>query len=99
MPQDFAIQLDVTTPDRTPLGQSPRIDMTNHDGTALLETLSRYLTFKPAGRTWKALCPFHPDTRPSFVVFTATQRWHCFGCCLGGDAADFEREWRARFVL
>ncbi len=32
-----------------------------------------------------AICPFHPDTRPSLSINRARQLFHCFGCHAGGD--------------
>ncbi len=34
-------------------------------------------------------CPFHQDETPSFTVYIATQRFHCFGCGTNGDVIDF----------
>jgi DNA primase len=34
-------------------------------------------------------CPFHQDETPSFTVYIATQRFHCFGCGANGDVIDF----------
>lgn len=35
-------------------------------------------------------CPFHPgDDTPSFTLYVATQRYHCFGCGADGDVIDF----------
>ncbi|MEL7675846.1 MAG: DNA primase, partial [Chloroflexota bacterium] len=39
---------------------------------------------------YKALCPFHHERTPSFVVFPDTQTWRCFGACgIGGDVFSF----------
>jgi DNA primase len=35
------------------------------------------------------VCPFHGDTRPSLIVYPATQSYYCFGCGAGGDVIDF----------
>ncbi len=39
-----------------------------------------------AGREWKACCPFHDETTPSFYVNDQKQFYHCFGCGAHGDA-------------
>ncbi|MBA3670324.1 MAG: toprim domain-containing protein [Sphingomonas sp.] len=42
-----------------------------------------------AGNEWKACCPFHPDRSPSFTIFASGERFHCFGCNVGGDVLDY----------
>ena len=44
---------------------------------------------RPAGREWKACCPFHPDRSPSFTIFDGGRRFQCFGCGASGDVLDF----------
>ena len=34
-------------------------------------------------------CPFHKETKPSFVVTPAKQVFHCFGCAKAGSVIDF----------
>ncbi|MBM2811794.1 MAG: primase [Chloroflexi bacterium] len=58
-------------------------------GVDIVDLISQYVTLKRAGRTFKALCPFHAEKTPSFVVFPDTGRWHCFGCGEGGDVFTF----------
>jgi DNA primase len=49
-----------------------------------------YVALKKAGRTFKALCPFHDERTPSFVVFPDRGTWRCFGACAdGGDVFSF----------
>jgi DNA primase len=55
----------------------------------IVDFLSRYLDLKRAGRNYKALCPFHPEKTPSFVVNPEKQFFHCFGCGVGGDIITF----------
>lgn len=55
----------------------------------IAEFLRSYLQLIPAGRTFKALCPFHPEKTPSFIVSPDKRMWHCFGCGEGGDIISF----------
>ena len=41
------------------------------------------------GNTYKGLCPFHSEEKPSFSVNVLEKLWHCFGCDKGGDAIKF----------
>lgn len=58
-------------------------------GTDIVQLIGRYLPLKPAGRYYKALCPFHNEKTPSFTVNPERQIFHCFGCGEGGDAIGF----------
>lgn len=58
-------------------------------GTDIVQLIGRYLPLKPAGRYFKALCPFHNEKTPSFTVNPERQIFHCFGCGEGGDAIGF----------
>lgn len=58
--------------------------------TDIEELIGRYTEIKHRGtRTPTALCPFHTEKTPSFVVYRDTQSYYCFGCGAGGDAITF----------
>ncbi len=37
------------------------------------------------GAEFKCLCPFHPDSNPSLVVYPDRQTFRCWACSTGGD--------------
>lgn len=55
----------------------------------IAELIGRYVPLKRTGRHYKALCPFHKERTPSFVVNTDKQIFHCFGCGVGGNVFGF----------
>jgi DNA primase len=55
----------------------------------IVELIGNYTALKKAGRNFKALCPFHNEKTPSFVVNPDKQIFHCFGCGVGGNAVGF----------
>jgi DNA primase len=57
--------------------------------TDITEVISSYIPLKRAGRNFKAICPFHGEKTPSFIVSPQKQIFHCFGCGQGGGVFRF----------
>jgi len=55
----------------------------------IVEVISEYLPLKKIGSNFKALCPFHQEKTPSFIVSPQKEIFHCFGCGEGGNVFNF----------
>ncbi|MBI4834455.1 MAG: DNA primase [Planctomycetes bacterium] len=55
----------------------------------IVDIISEYLPLRKSGSGYKALCPFHDEKTPSFLVSPAKQIYHCFGCHKGGNVFTF----------
>lgn len=52
---------------------------------SIVDVASLYVNLKPAGKNFKALCPFHTEKTPSFFVMPDKNSFSCFGCHRFGD--------------
>ena len=56
----------------------------------IADIVSGYVELKKSGQYLKAICPFHTEKTPSFIVNLDRQNWRCFGACAtGGDVFSF----------
>lgn len=58
----------------------------------IVDVVGSYLALRPAGGTFKGLCPFHDDSRPSFDVDPNRKRYRCWSCGAKGDVISFVQE-------
>jgi DNA primase len=68
-----------------------RIDRIKNDNP-IVQVIGRYVELRPSGVNLVGLCPFHEDRIPSFTVYPATGKFHCYGCGKHGDVISFLRE-------
>lgn len=59
------------------------------EASDVVAVIGSYLTLRQAGATYKGLCPFHSDNRPSFDVDPRRQRYRCWSCGEMGDVIKF----------
>ena len=59
----------------------------------IVDIVSHYISLKQSGRNSVALCPFHAEKTPSFVVSPEKQIFKCFGCGVGGNAITFVQQY------
>jgi DNA primase len=59
------------------------------EASDIVEVVGGYVALRPAGLTFKGLCPFHDDKHPSFDVDPRRQRYRCWSCGEYGDVLSF----------
>lgn len=55
----------------------------------IVDLVGSYLQLRREGRGYKALCPWHDDTRPSLQINPERQSFKCWVCDIGGDIFSF----------
>jgi DNA primase len=58
----------------------------------IVDVVGGYIALRPAHGTFKGLCPFHDDQKPSFDVDPRRQRYKCWACGAFGDVIKFVQE-------
>jgi len=58
----------------------------------IVRIVQDYVPLKKAGANWRAPCPFHKETKPSFNVNPSKEMFFCFGCHKGGTVFNFVME-------
>ncbi len=62
------------------------------EASDIVAVVGSYLALQPAGPVFKALCPFHNDTRPSLNVDPRWQNYRCWACGKKGDVFTFVQD-------
>ena len=62
------------------------------DRTRIEEVVETFIPLRKRGANDKALCPFHQENTPSFIVTPHRGIFYCFGCKKGGNAITFLME-------
>jgi DNA primase len=57
------------------------------------DVISDYINLEKAGSNYRALCPFHQEKTPSFMVSPTKNIFKCFGCGKSGSAVNFIMEY------
>jgi DNA primase len=55
----------------------------------IVDLVGSYLSLRREGRGYKAICPWHDDSRPSLQVNPERQSFKCWVCDIGGDVFSF----------
>jgi DNA primase len=55
----------------------------------IVDLAGQYLQLRREGRIYKALCPWHDDSRPSLQINPERQSFKCWVCNIGGDIFSF----------
>ena len=62
------------------------------EASDIVAVVGSYVSVQPAGGIFKAVCPFHNDTRPSLQIDPKWQNFRCWSCGKKGDVFTFVSE-------
>ncbi|MCE9531065.1 MAG: hypothetical protein K8T89_08060 [Planctomycetes bacterium] len=62
------------------------------EASDIVAVVGSYISVQPAGAGFKAVCPFHDDTRPSLQIDPRWQNFKCWACGKKGDVFTFVME-------
>lgn len=62
----------------------------------LVELIGETVQLKRSGKEYKALCPFHNERTPSFMVSPQKQLYYCHGCGASGNAAQWMEKYNGQ---
>ncbi|MCM0158278.1 CHC2 zinc finger domain-containing protein [Candidatus Nardonella dryophthoridicola] len=55
----------------------------------ILDYIKKKLYIKKIGNNFFALCPFHNEKHPSFIISEKLNKYYCFGCKTYGNIINF----------
>ena len=58
----------------------------------IVDYIGKDLRLIKSGENYKALCPFHNEKTPSFVMNSLKESYRCFGCGKSGDIFSYVME-------
>lgn len=59
----------------------------------IVDVISYYIPVKKRGKSYVAVCPFHPDKNPSLHISPDKQVYHCFACKASGNVFRFLQDY------
>lgn len=60
--------------------------------TDIVDLIGTYTQVKRSGSNYVCCCPFHSEKTPSFMIYTDSPHFYCYGCNIGGDVVTFIRQ-------